>query len=247
MGPAASFIETTASLGDKHDRTVLKQSTKQPTSCDESSRIEQQLLDWQTSGEQDRLESLVHTVLPLAEQMAEASLHRLGVHDPSAVDETISLVLDHLRRLPGPSTGERPVARFTLRRDDRCNSSLTDSGKAYIAWLVRERAADVARAHRRRRKRTTVFSLLDEQAAGHLQGCVASGDPACDEMPSQADLCMRLHDAIPRLPARERLLIELLLEGRNQATIAHMLDVCEGTVSRLRNRAIATLRDLVAE
>jgi DNA-directed RNA polymerase specialized sigma subunit len=41
--------------------------------------------------------------------------------------------------------------------------------------------------------------------------------------------------------------MELLLEGKNQATVAHVLDVCEGTVSRLRMRAIATLRDLMAE
>jgi RNA polymerase sigma factor (sigma-70 family) len=66
-------------------------------------------------------------------------------------------------------------------------------------------------------------------------------------MQSQAELCMRLHDAIPHLPPRERLVMELLLEGTNQATVAHMLDVCEGTVSRLRTRAVATLRDLMAE
>ena len=41
--------------------------------------------------------------------------------------------------------------------------------------------------------------------------------------------------------------MELLLEGKNQATIAHVLDVCEGTVSRIRMRAIATLRDRLAE
>ena len=66
-------------------------------------------------------------------------------------------------------------------------------------------------------------------------------------MQSQADLCLRLHDAIPHLPPRERLVMELLLEGKNQATVAHVLDVCEGTVSRLRMRAIAMLRDLMAE
>jgi RNA polymerase sigma factor (sigma-70 family) len=66
-------------------------------------------------------------------------------------------------------------------------------------------------------------------------------------MQSHAELCLRLHDAIPHLPARERLVMELLLEGKTQATIAHVLDVCAGTVSRLRMRAIATLRDLVAE
>jgi DNA-directed RNA polymerase specialized sigma subunit len=41
--------------------------------------------------------------------------------------------------------------------------------------------------------------------------------------------------------------VELLLEGKNQARIAHVLGVCEGTVSRLRARAIASLQSLVAE
>ena len=80
-----------------------------------------------------------------------------------------------------------------------------------------------------------------------LQESIASDDAFCDDMTSQAELCLRLHDAIPHLPNRERLVMELLLEGKTQATIAHVLDVCEGTVSRLRMRAIATLRDLMAE
>lgn len=223
------------------------ESTAHPQLLDDSSQIELQLLDWQATGEQHRLEFLLETILQLAEHMAKAALHRLGIHDPSAVDETISRVLDHLRRLPGSSNGERTVARFAPRHDDGCPCSLIDSGKAYIAWLVRERAADVARAHRRRSRRTIVFSLLDEQSTSSLEECVAADDARCDDMHSQADLLGRLHDAIQRLPARERLLIELLLEGKNQATIAHVLEVCEGTVSRLRTRAIATLRNLLTE
>jgi DNA-directed RNA polymerase specialized sigma subunit len=39
--------------------------------------------------------------------------------------------------------------------------------------------------------------------------------------------------------------VELLLAGKNQALIAHVLDVCEGTVSRLRTRAIAELRQIM--
>ena len=37
------------------------------------------------------------------------------------------------------------------------------------------------------------------------------------------------------------------LEGKSQAAVSHVLDVCEGTVSRLRMRAIAMLRDLLTE
>ncbi len=80
-----------------------------------------------------------------------------------------------------------------------------------------------------------------------VQEYSASRDASSDDMQTQADVCLRLHNAIPCLPPRERLVMELLLEGKNQATIAHVLDVCEGTVSRLRIRAVATLRDLMAE
>jgi RNA polymerase sigma factor (sigma-70 family) len=221
--------------------------TTRPASYGRSSPIESHLLDWQTTGDPDCLALLVNTILSLAEQTAQSALRRLGIHDPSAVDETISLLLNHLRRLPNSATNERTVARFVPRRATSCACSLIDSGRAYIVWLTRERAADVARARRRRSRHTTVFSLLDTGMTSRLQACAASPDAFSDEVQSQTDLCLRLHEAIPQLPTRERLVMELLLEGKNQATIAHVLDVCEGTVSRLRMRAIAKLRDLMAE
>jgi RNA polymerase sigma factor (sigma-70 family) len=76
-----------------------------------------------------------------------------------------------------------------------------------------------------------------------LQDYEATGE----DVAAQTDLCVRLRDIIPRLPPRERTVIELLLEGKSQAVIAHMLEVCEGTVSRLRGRATAALRNLLAE
>jgi RNA polymerase sigma factor (sigma-70 family) len=231
----------------EHSQPHSRAMTTRPASCGRSSPIESHLLDWQTTGDSNCLTLLVEMILPLAGQTAKSKLRRLGIHDPSAVDETISLLLDHLRRLPNSATHERTVARFVPRRDTSCACSLIDSGRAYIVWLTRERAADVARARRRRSRHTTVFSLLDTRMTSRLQESVASDDAICDGMTSQADLCLRLHDAIVRLPAPERLLIELLLEGKTQAAIAHVLDVCEGTVSRLRMRAIATLRDLMAE
>ena len=221
--------------------------TSRPAFCVRSSPIESLLFDWQTTGNPDCLTLLLDMALPLAEQTAKARLHRLGIHDPSAVDETISLLLDHLRRLANSATNERTVAPFVPRGEDRRGAGLIDSGLAYIVWLTRERAADVARARRRRSRHTTVFTLLDTRTMIHLQECTACQDASSDDMQSQADLCLRLHDAIPHLPPRERLVMELLLEGKNQATVAHVLDVCEGTVSRLRTRAIAMLRDLMAE
>jgi RNA polymerase sigma factor (sigma-70 family) len=211
------------------------------------SPVEQQLLVWQESGEHVHLEGLLVTILPLAERVAKAALYRFGIHDPSSVDEAISLVLDHLRRLPGSAAGARVVTPFTPRNRTAGSSFIGDAGTAYLVWLVRERAADVARAHRRHRKHATVFSVLDKHRAGRLHERVADEDAACDTVGSQTSRCVRLYDALPHLPARERQVIDFLLEGKSQVAISHVLDVCEGTVSRLRMRAITLLRDLLAE
>ena len=39
----------------------------------------------------------------------------------------------------------------------------------------------------------------------------------------------------------------MLLDGKSQTVIAHVLGVCEGTVSRVRSRAVAKLRGLMDE
>jgi RNA polymerase sigma factor (sigma-70 family) len=216
-------------------------------SHDGSARVESLLLLWQSTGVHDHLERLITAILPLATQMARKTLFRLGYRDSSMVEDAIALVFDHLRRLPGPANGERPVARFIPRTNPRCTCSLTDPGQAYILWLARERAADMARANRRRRRDTAVFSELDASAIGSERGYV--GHHAVDGAAgaAAADLCRKLHDALPHLPPREQLVIKLLLEGKNQAVIAHAMDCCVGTVSRLRTRAIAQLRALLAE
>lgn len=201
------------------------------------------LLDWQSMGRPDQLEAVVTAIRPLVERMAAATLQRRGIPDPFAIDEALSLVLDHLRRLPGSPSGEPPVARFASSRDGYCRTSQADPGRAYILWLARERAADVARARHRQARHVVVFSQLEPTTIVHLKTCAASGDPTA----STGDLCTQLHEAIGMLPPRERMVIELLLEGKSQTVISHMIGVCEGTVSRLRSRATAQLRALLAE
>jgi RNA polymerase sigma factor (sigma-70 family) len=108
--------------------------------------------------------------------------------------------------------------------------------------LAQDRALDVARAHRRRARHVSTFSQLDETAVSRLEdGYVdaSMGAHAGD------DASRRLRSVLARLPARDRRVIGLLLEGKNQAVIAHVLGVCEGTVSRIRRRAIDRLRALL--
>lgn len=210
---------------------------------DSYATIESLLLGWQSTAEHDHLERLVAAAHPIVERVAKVTLLGHGIRDAFAVDEAISLVLDHLRRLPGAQAGERTVTPFTPEHTARCSCGLIDSGRSYVVWLARERAADVARSRRRRSRTTPVFSQLDKPETSKVRRCIVeSADTS-----AQADLCVRLRHAIPRLPDRERTVIELLLEGKSQAVIAHLINVCEGTVSRIRARALVSLRDLLAE
>ena len=72
-------------------------------------------------------------------------------------------------------------------------------------------------------------------------------EPGDDEEGRLTEVCIRLHEAIKKLEPRLRTVIDMLLDGKSQAVIAHVLNICEGTVSRLRCRAIEELQRLTAE
>jgi RNA polymerase sigma factor (sigma-70 family) len=187
---------------------------------------------WQASGDPAQLEAVVVAVRQVVELVAGRTLAECHVADRSAIDDVVSLVLDHLRRLPRGSAGERRVALF--RSDD----ATVGRGLAYIRLLARNRARDVARAHHRRDRHARVFSMLD----GTGWQAVSAGEAAAR---AANDLHEQLLDAVARLEPPLRKVVELLLDGKSQATIAHVLDVCEGTVSRMRKRAVNRLRELL--
>jgi len=189
---------------------------------------------WQASGDPAHLEVLVAAVREVVEDVAARTLVQCHVADRSAVDDVVSLVLDHLRRLPRGGEAERGVARF------RGDEVAVGRGLAYIRLLARNRAIDVVRSPRRRERHGPVFSMLD--ASGRRT--IATGHDAGE---ANADDHERLLDAVARLEPALREVVELLLDGKSQTVIAHMLGVCEGTVSRMRTRAIGRLRDLLAD
>lgn len=196
---------------------------------------------WQETADESWLEHVITQTLPRLEHAARSVLRRLHVSDWSAVDDTLSLVFDHLRRLPATMPGERTVARFVNHRDTR--HSVGDPGLAYLVWLAHERAFDVARQRKRQATRRMRFMNL-----GHVPHVDDTGIDAltnADEV--ESDVTARLQDAVALLEPRLRTVVELLLEGKSQAVIAHVLVVCEGTVSRLRTRAIAELKRLMTE
>jgi RNA polymerase sigma factor (sigma-70 family) len=208
-----------------------------------STLIETLVLAWQRTADPDCFRALATTVVPLVERSARCALRRHGILDPTACDEVLSLVLDHLRRLPGAPQGERTVAPFAA--PSHLQPEAGDPGEAYILWLSRDRAHDVARSRRRHSRHAVLFSQLDRPVQHRVELSMAARQTSASQ--PLEDLCDRLRAAVEHLPQRERSVIELLLAGKSQTVIADMIHVCEGTVSRLRSRAIAALRDLLTD
>jgi RNA polymerase sigma factor (sigma-70 family) len=193
------------------------------------------LLAWQSTADERHLESLLRVSSHLMWRTARSVLVRHGVADPAAVDDAVSLVLDHVRRLAGVSTNEKKVSRF---KPSRTNPA-TDPGEAYLVWLSTERARDVARTRRTRAR--FVQSLSEVETGNSLTPLQAPVGPSAND----TDDVIRLHRAIEGLKDRQAVVIQMLITGQSQATIAAELKVCEGTVSRLRTRAITRLRRLL--
>ncbi|MDA1039802.1 MAG: sigma-70 family RNA polymerase sigma factor [Planctomycetota bacterium] len=195
------------------------------------------LLEWQATADERHLESLLRMSSDLLWQTARTMLIRCGVADPAAADDAVALVLDHVRRLPGTAAHEQQVSQFRPRR----SAQNADPGEAYLIWLSKERARDVARRRRSRARHMQPLSAIEANSLlTPLQTLVGSSTADADDL-------LRLEQAIDGLKDRQATVIRMLITGRNQARIAAELNVCEGTVSRLRNRAIARLRHLLAK
>ena len=210
-------------------------------------RTEVFLLEWQSTGCHRRLEMLLQTALPLLQACIAKTLRMRGISDESAIDDAISLVLDHLRRLPGTQADGTAVARFSSAPVGRRRPAGGDPGTAYLHWLARERAADVARARRRHFRREVPFSILDDRSTRLVETNPARDGDSRGAGTRGTDEAERLQAIVPALEPRLRTVVEMLLRGMNQTTIAQTLGVCEGTVSRLRAQAIAELRRLMQE
>jgi RNA polymerase sigma factor (sigma-70 family) len=201
------------------------------------------LLVWQANGAEHCFEELLDAIREIIEGVARRVLHHHHIDDPAAIDDAVSLVFDHLRRLSPHARAGRLVSPFRPRNDN----GASDSGVAYVTWLATERARDVARGSRVRARRAKPFSQLDN-AARHSLNRFASLTPPADrgfsggDTDADGDRAARLAEALQRIDPPLAHVITLLLEGKTQAAIAADLGVCEGTVSRMRTRAIIQLR-----
>lgn len=205
------------------------------------------LVAWQSSGDHVQLAVLLSAARPLIERTVWRTLRRHHVCDPAAIDDSVSRVFDHLRRLPGGTQGESLVANFVPRMTATQDNDA--DGHGYVVWLARARAVDVVRARRRRIHCFRLFSELPQarlsDATGRAATPVMDDESGAAGAPPGAAAGQRLHAVLPRLEPRQRSVVERLLAGESQAAIARVLGVCEGTVSRLRSKAIVSLRRLL--
>jgi AraC family transcriptional regulator len=211
----------------------------------ESPSITDLLLAWQSSGSAADMQRLVDVARPLIEKQASTILRRFGVRSPAAVDDVVSLVLDHVRRLHPTDDSTSPVTPFkpSFMRDGS-----GQSGQRYLLWLTKSRAGDVARSERRRRRNapsfTDVFSprrvAEGRSSSPRLRVCpqATDGDPDDD----RAAAALLVKGCIGRLPDEQRQLVEMLLDGTPQKAMAGALGISEGTISRRKEQAFAALR-----
>lgn len=200
--------------------------------------VTQLVTRWQETGCHEAFEQLVSEVRPDVERLVERALRRRGVQDPAAADDAVALVLDHLRRLAGSGDSERQVAKFMPARARKQSGG--DLGHSYILRLAQDRAIDIVRSLRRRKSQP--FSLF-----AAADGRSPEQDIEHDAAKHAVPLIDRLRDALAKLEPRQRMLVDLLVAGKSQALIAHVLGLSAGTVSRLRARTVAALRQLLAE
>ncbi len=189
---------------------------------------------WQADHDVDDFTALVEIVHQPLARMAARSLRSVGIRDPGVCDDVVAAVLEHLFRL-GTSGDAAASSAFDRRRAD--SPATVDPGWAFVRCIARSRARDAARSARRR----------DRLAAGYADSPTRPHATTIDEEVAAVAIDVeRLYAAVAALDERSRRLVELLLDGKNQAVIAHVLGVCEGTVSRLRTKAIRRLRATLA-
>lgn len=203
------------------------------------------LLRWQDEQDEKAFEELVTTSRLLVASTARRALR--GVcRDGILMEEVVSLVLNHLRRLPfhhqavaHTLNGERTVRPF------RAILQKPNAGSRYLVWLTQRRAMDIARRARRDQRGCRCFTASKPH---HVAAAIMQA--ACDQQAVAGlqavkdDRLEWIQKMFALLDPADRLLMEMVLEGKTLATIAHMLDCSEGTVSRRRQRIEQSLRKI---
>jgi RNA polymerase sigma factor (sigma-70 family) len=202
--------------------------------CDNLERLSvtRLLVEWQRSRCPLHFAQMIEAIRPLMEKTARCTLHRRGCRDPHAMDEVESLVMEHLWRL---TESAKPGARVTAFTPPT-SADGRDHGLAYVTWLTTRRALDVLRRRRRCSERESLFSeIADAECRCTANITAADGNATDDEQ------AVMVRNALRTLDQRSQQVMAMLLSGLAQIEVAKQLGLCEGTISRVRSRAVEQL------
>jgi len=203
------------------------------------------LLRWQDEQDETSLQQLITTAQGLVESIAEQSLQASGFESSQLIDDTVSLTFNHIRRLPfnhravaNTPGGERAVRPF------QAILQKPNAGSRYLVWLTQRRAMDIARRARRDQRGCRCYTASNpHQVAAAIMQASCDQQAAAGLQAVKEDRLEWIQTMFALLDQADRLLMEMVLEGKTLATIAHMLDCSEGTVSRRRQRIEQSLRE----
>lgn len=237
--PASAFAAATEQIAD-----TLRNAPPQ-TLVHVDDAFGRLLLRWQDEHDDKAFQELVATARLLVTSVAERSLRNVNRDDSFLIEEVVSLVLNHLRRLPfyhqavaNTLAGERAVRPFRGIVHD------PNAGRRYLVWLTRRRALDIARRAWRDQRHCRCYTASNpHQIAAAIMQASCDQQAAAGLRALQDDRLEWIQTMFALLDPADRLLMEMVLEGKTLATIAHMLDCSEGTVSRRRQRIEQSLRE----
>jgi RNA polymerase sigma-70 factor (ECF subfamily) len=123
-----------------------------------------------------------------------------------------------------------------------------------VAWLkkILENEAkdriDQERAQKRDVARERSLEAAVAEFSTMLEGCLQANDPTPSKLAEQRELCLRLAEALERLPHIERDAFVLRhMNGATLAKIAEALNVSETSVGRLLDHAYRKLAELLPD
>jgi RNA polymerase sigma factor (sigma-70 family) len=181
---------------------------------------------------------------PIGEE--EAVIERLKQGDRSAAATLFEWFADGLyRRIILPRLPNRELAEDVLKDTFRLALERIEQfhpqGKSIFFWLRRiavNRAMDVHRAHKRAR------GLLNQKDAT-IERTMSPPPPPPDHAPQQAELKIQIGQSLEMLNPRYAQALRLrLLEDRDRAECAEMMDVTVGNFDVILHRACKAFREV---
>jgi len=205
------------------------------------------LLRWQDDRDQKAFEDLVASSRSLVTSVARRTLRGASLDPGSLIDDLVSLILDHLRRLPAQHhTGANTPTPERTVRPFQPDPRKPNAGRRYLVWLTQRRAKDIARRERRDQRRCRCYTASDpHQVRVAIMQASSDQQAAARSQALQDDCLAWIQEMLAFYDPADRLLMEMVLEGKTLGAIAHVLDCSKGTASRRRQRIEQSLREAV--